>query len=96
MGRREIGELAAAAGRDPDSLIMSTRVEIEVHGGPSSAMAATRTRISGDDVGQMIASIEAYRSVGVEHIVLALNSGDVPRITAAMERIARDVIPRFR
>jgi hypothetical protein len=32
----------------------------------------------------------------VEHIVLALNSGDVPRITALMETIARRVMPEFR
>ena len=95
MGRREIRELAAAAGRDPDGLTMSARVEVEVSPGPSSTRAASRSRLLGDDVAGMSASIAAYQSAGVEHIVLALNSGDVPRITALMETIARRVIPRF-
>ena len=108
MGRREIRELAAAAGRDPDGLTMSVRVEVEMGeippspplqrgaGGISSARAANRARVPGDDPAAIIAAIEGYRSVGVEHIVLAPNSGDVPAITSRMEAIARHVIPRFR
>jgi len=96
LGRREIGEQATAAGRDPGSITMSMRIEVEVHGAPSSARAASRARVAGDDPEQIIAALEAYRSAGVEHAVLALNSGDVPTITTLMERIARDVIPHFR
>jgi hypothetical protein len=44
----------------------------------------------------MIAGIRAYESSGVHHIVLALNSGDMPKITALMEDIAKRVIPQFR
>ena len=95
LGRREIGEQATAAGRDPDAITMSMRIEVEVHGGPSSERAAGRARVPGDDPGQMIAALEAYQSAGVEHAVLALNSGDVPSIKTLMERIARDVIPHF-
>jgi purine nucleoside phosphorylase len=69
---------------------------VEVSPGPSSVRAAGRFRISGHDVERMAAAIAAYQSAGVEHIVLALNSGDVPRITETMERIARRVMPRFR
>jgi hypothetical protein len=96
MGRREIRELAAAAGRDPDALTMSARVEVEIGGGPSSARASGRSRVPGDDVDQIAGAIAAYQSAGVEHVVLALNSGDVPRITTLMETIARRVMPRFR
>lgn len=96
MGRREVRELAAAAGRDPDSLTMSARLEVEVHGRPSSSRAAGRARLSGDDPGEMAASIAAYQTAGVEHVVLALNTGDVAAITTLMERVAREVIPRFR
>jgi hypothetical protein len=45
---------------------------------------------------QMIAGISAYQSAGVDHVVLALNTGDVPRIRALMEDIARKVMPQFR
>jgi probable F420-dependent oxidoreductase len=96
MGRREIRELAAAAGRNPDALAMSARVEVEIGGGPSSARASGRSRVPGDDAEQIVGAIAAYQDAGVEHVVLALNSGDVPRITETMERIAQRVIPNFR
>ena len=95
MGRREIRELAAAAGRDPDGLAMSVRVEVEVTPGPSSTRAASRAHFPGDP-DHMIAAIRAYQDAGVEHVVLALNSADVPRITSLMQTIARRVIPQFR
>ena len=96
LGRQEIRLQAEAAGRDPDAIAMSLRVEVEVHRGPSSTRAATRARLPGADPEATAAAIEAYQTAGVEHVVLALNSGDIPAITAQMEAIARDVIPRFR
>ncbi len=96
IGRREVRDLAAAAGRDPDSLTMSARVEVEAHGAPSSDRAAGRSRISGTDLDQMISGIDAYQTAGVEHIVLALNTGDVARIRELMQDIAQRVIPQFR
>jgi alkanesulfonate monooxygenase SsuD/methylene tetrahydromethanopterin reductase-like flavin-dependent oxidoreductase (luciferase family) len=96
MGREEVRKLASAAGRDPESLTMSIRVEVEAHGRPSSQRAESRTRLPGDDVQQMISGISAYQKAGVDHIVLALNSGDIPRITALMRDIAERVMPRFR
>ena len=96
ISRRNIQELAVAAGRDPESLTWSARVEVEAHGAPSSDRAATRARISGSNVDQMIAGIAAYQTAGVEHVVLALNTGEVARITELMETIAQLVIPEFR
>jgi alkanesulfonate monooxygenase SsuD/methylene tetrahydromethanopterin reductase-like flavin-dependent oxidoreductase (luciferase family) len=95
IGRREVRELAEAAGRDPDALTMSVRVEVEVTDGPSSVRMASRSRLAGE-AGQMIGTIAAYQNAGVEHLVLALNSGDVSKITATMEKIAQQVIPQFR
>jgi alkanesulfonate monooxygenase SsuD/methylene tetrahydromethanopterin reductase-like flavin-dependent oxidoreductase (luciferase family) len=94
--REEVRKLATAAGRNPDALTMSVRVEVEVHGGPSSQRAQSRIRLPGDNVDQLIAGISAYQRAGVQHIVLGLNSGDIPRIRAVMEDIARKVIPQFR
>ena len=96
IGRREISEMATAAGRDPDSLTWSLRVEVEAHGGPSSERAAGRARLSGGDPDAMAASLAAYEMAGVQHVILALNTGDVATITSLMETIARDVVPRFR
>jgi hypothetical protein len=44
----------------------------------------------------MIDGISAYQSAGVDHIVLALNTGDVARIRGLMEDIAQKVIPQCR
>ncbi len=96
MGRQEIREQAAAAGRDPNSLTMSIRLEVEVHGRPSSSRAADRSRLPGHDPGAMAGALAAYQTAGIDHVVLALNSGDVPALTTIMERIARDVLPQFR
>ena len=92
----QISGLAAQAGRDPGSLTWSARVEVEATPGPSSDRAANRARIPGHDLEQTALSIAAYRDAGVEHLVLALNTGDVDRIRSLMETIAAEVIPRFR
>lgn len=96
VGREAVRKLASAAGRDPDSLVMSMRVEVEVHGKPSSHRAQGRSRLPGNDIEEMIAGIRAYENAGVQHIVLALNSGDIPKLTALMEDIAKRVMPQFR
>lgn len=96
VGREEVRKMASAAGRDPDSLVMSMRVEVEVHGKPSSQRAQGHSRLPGNDIEEMIAGIWAYESAGVQHIVLALNSGDIPKLTALMEDVAKRVMPQFR
>ena len=92
LGRQEITRIAGDSGRDPASIAMSARVEVEVHGGPSS----DRAGIPGDDPEAMRAGIEAYRVAGVDHILLALNSGDTGRLRELMDTIAAHVIPHFR
>ena len=95
-GRQEVRALTAAAGRDPDALTMSIRVEVEVHGRPSSLRASSRARLAGDNIEHLLAGLRAYESAGVDHIVLALNSGDMTQIRALMENIAQKVIPQLR
>lgn len=94
LGRQEIRDQAMEAGRDPDSLAWSVRVDVEVTPGPSSARAANRSRLAGDPQ-QIVAAVSAYQQAGAEHVVLALNSGDVPRLLSLMEDIAEKVLPRF-
>ena len=95
IGRAEIQSLARAAGRNPDDIAMSTRVEVEVHGGPSSQRAASRARLPGDDMGALRAGLEAFKEAGVDHFILALNSGDIPALRSLMAKIADEVIPAF-
>ena len=94
--KAEISELAQTAGRDPDGMTWSARVEVEATPGPSSERAASRSRIPGHDLEQTALSIAAYRDAGVEHLVLALNTGDVNRIGELMESLASETIPQFR
>ena len=96
IGRAEISSLAEAAGRDSADIAMSARIEVEVHGGPSSQRAASRARLPGDDMGALRAGMEAYGEAGVEHFVLALNSGDIPALRHLMAVIAEEVIPTLR
>ena len=95
-GREEVRTLAEQAGRDPDALIWSARIEVEATSGPSSDRAANRARIPGGDLEQTALSIAAYREAGVEHLVLAINTGDVGRIRSLMEELAEHAIPQFR
>ena len=94
--KAEIVELAQAAGRNGDNMVWSARVEVEATPGPSSERAASRSRIPGHDLEQTALSIAAYRDAGVEHLVLALNTGDVNRIRELMESLANETIPQFR
>ena len=96
IGRRQVRELAESAGRNPDDLAMSVRVEVEAHGAPSSQRAADRARLPGADPAGMAAGIAAYREAGAQHIVLALNTGDAGRIRELMQAIAAEVLPQFR
>lgn len=94
--KAEIEKMAIEAGRDPNALTMSVRVEVEAHGGPSSSRAQDRSRLSGDDLEQMVAGVKAYQDSGVTHLLFALNTGDIDRIGELMRNIAEQVMPRFR
>ena len=94
-GRQQVRDLAQAAGRNPDSLTMSARVEVDAAAGRASPQAADRARISGADFSQAARTIAAYRNAGVEHLTLALNTGDVARIRELMESFAETVLPQF-
>ena len=74
----------------------STRVEVEVHGKPSSERASSRSTLPGDHLDIVTAGIKSYEEAGVKHIVLALNSGDVDALKRLMETIASEVIPEFK
>ena len=96
LTKHEIMEAATAAGRDASAMTWATRLEVEVHGRPSSERASTRTRLPGDNSEMMVAGIKAYQDAGVDHMVLALNSGDVSALKRLMETIAAEVMPEFR
>ena len=96
LTKRQIIDIATAAGRDSSKMEWSTRVEVEVHGKPSSERASSRSTLPGDHLDIVTAGIKSYEEAGVKHIVLALNSGDVDALKRLMETIASEVIPDFK
>ncbi len=96
LKKEQVSEMMVEAGRDPGSFTWSARVEVEAGGGPSSDRAASRARIPGHDLEQTALAVAAYREAGVEHMVLALNTGDVNQIRELMESLAGETIPQFR
>jgi alkanesulfonate monooxygenase SsuD/methylene tetrahydromethanopterin reductase-like flavin-dependent oxidoreductase (luciferase family) len=73
----EVRQMASAAGRDPDALEMSLRLNV-----------------TGDlDTARLTESLHGYEDVGVSHVCLALESGDVAKLEETMRRIAKDVVP---
>ena len=96
LTKRQIIDIATAAGRDSSKMEWSTRVEVEVHGKPSSERASSRSTLPGDHLDIVTAGIKSYEEAGVKHIVLALNSGDVDALKKLMETIASEVIPEFK
>ncbi len=92
--REEVRAMATAAGRDPDALTFSVRIEVGVRGeelGDASHVAA----IWADDRDAMRTLLQQYREAGVEHVVLSLASGDLPLLERSMETIA-GVLPDVR
>ena len=94
IGRQRVRELAESAGRNPDELVMSARVEVEAHGGPSSEALIVRACPGRTPRGWSQVSPPTRKRA--QHIVLALNTGDVGRLRELMHSIASDVIPQFR
>jgi len=89
-GAEQIKRMAAAAGRDPGQISLSVRAAIRLN--PPSGAPLSRFDGSSQD---MVNAIGDYARVGVEHVVLAPDSGNVALVRDKMKQIARDVIPNF-
>ena len=87
-GAEQIGAMATAAGRDPAQICLSVRANIRLN-----APAGTTPSAFEGSAQAMVDAIGDYARVGVEHVVLAPDSGDVARLREKMEHIARDVLP---
>ena len=79
-------------GRSLSEMALSIRLELEVTGPDDTAgqgpMIGTPERL--------LESVEAYRRVGVEEIVLSVSTADVDRIRRVVEAFATRVISRAR
>jgi alkanesulfonate monooxygenase SsuD/methylene tetrahydromethanopterin reductase-like flavin-dependent oxidoreductase (luciferase family) len=85
-------QLCAAAGRDPASLTITTRVN-NVAFGDSGDGTGRPTPISGT-AQQMIDTIKRYADAGVQHIVLGIRGRDTEEMLATARRFAQEVRPK--
>lgn len=83
----EVRATAAAAGRDPSALSMNVLIQAGVRG-ESGGDSAHTTAIWADDADAIRALLQGYRAAGVDHAVVALQSGDIALLTRAMECVA--------
>ncbi|MFA7249536.1 MAG: TIGR03619 family F420-dependent LLM class oxidoreductase [Dehalococcoidia bacterium] len=90
--RDEVRAMAVAAGRDPREIAMSVRVEVGVRAGADDSRTAP---LWADDAEALRTLLRDYRAAEVDHVVLALASGDIALVEAAMHTIAR-VLPDVR
>ena len=80
-GCDRVRSLTAEAGRDPATLEMSIRFDVDVSAEPSS-----------EKLDQLMSDIKSFEEAGAQHIVLSLNSGETPLLREWMEAIARHVL----
>ncbi|MDX3192733.1 LLM class F420-dependent oxidoreductase [Streptomyces sp. MN03-5084-2B] len=101
---RRVRDLAEAAGRDGRALVMSVRCDLEVLATPArdhadykadyNASLGRRFRLRGTPE-QLVESVGELRDLGVEHLVLAVNTDDPDRVTDAIGIFAAEIAPAF-
>ena len=93
-GADEVRALAVEAGRDPSSLTMAVLVQAGIRGEHGGDAAHTAT-IWADDADAMRTMLQGYRAAGVDHVVIALGSGDVALLRRGMLTLA-SILPDVR
>ncbi|MDA1098858.1 MAG: TIGR03619 family F420-dependent LLM class oxidoreductase [Proteobacteria bacterium] len=93
-GRRDIIRLTEAAGRDPAVLRYSLTLPMRFTGTPPGAPVQDRTALTGTD-DDIIETLRAYRSAGLDEIVVSVSSADVNCNSDAMARFMQQVWPKL-
>ena len=93
-GRADIFERTEIAGRDASALRFSLSIPIRFTDTPPSAPVMDRTALTGtnDDIAE---TINAYKIVGLDEIVLGISSAEMNLNIKTMERFMHDVVPRL-
>ena len=81
---------ALAAGRLPSDLTWTIRIEV-AENGVTDVIGIDKQACAID---QLIEAVDAYKNVGVTHVVIALGFGDVRRITEMMQTISENLVGR--
>jgi alkanesulfonate monooxygenase SsuD/methylene tetrahydromethanopterin reductase-like flavin-dependent oxidoreductase (luciferase family) len=80
---RRLRELAAEAGRDPDTITIAFKAPIGICEGD----AAGRAPLTGSPA-EILEDLQAYVRAGVGHFVLDFTVPTVPEMLEALERVA--------
>jgi alkanesulfonate monooxygenase SsuD/methylene tetrahydromethanopterin reductase-like flavin-dependent oxidoreductase (luciferase family) len=88
-GARRLGELAAAAGRDPADIVIAFKAPFAF----LEAAGRDRGPLTGSPA-QLVEDLQADVAAGVGHFVLDFAVPTPPEMMEAMERFAADVRPR--
>lgn len=91
-GAEAVRKIAQEASRDPASVTLSMRVNID-YGQPLPSAAEEKTLIASEDPKHMAKELAAWEAVGADHLVLALNVNDLDHLRNEMKRISREVLP---
>ena len=91
-GIQYLRERARAVARDASEIPVSVRLELDAPGGRS--VSPSRFSLGGDRE-PILRNCQAFENLGVDMLVIAPNTGEVEKIQAAMELLAREVLPAF-
>jgi alkanesulfonate monooxygenase SsuD/methylene tetrahydromethanopterin reductase-like flavin-dependent oxidoreductase (luciferase family) len=88
QGIASLREGARACGRDVSTIPVSIAMSL----GPSTP----RRYALGQKPEEIVQNARAYASVGVETLIVSANTGDPAEARAALEMVAREVLPAVR
>lgn len=83
---------AAALGRDPSRIAVSVRAVLEISDRPEAGPSEGRFALRGTPE-EIVHHIHAYAQEGVGTIVLDMQTGDIKKVQAMLERFAQEVMP---
>lgn len=93
-GRAEIIKLTEAAGRDPAALEFSLTAPLRFTGKPPSKDVQDRTALTGTE-GDIVETLRAYRTAGLDEIVISDSSADMDSNIEVMSRFMQQVAPKL-
>jgi probable F420-dependent oxidoreductase len=88
---RRLGELLAAAGRDPADVVIAFKAPFAFRDGAGR----DRSPLTGSPA-QIVEDLQAYVAAGARHFVLDFSVPTPPQMMEALERFAQDVRPHVR
>lgn len=87
-------KMAVEAGRDAGALEVCMRFHIALDD-IESTESAMRATVQGYDAARVLEVANEFAEAGATHLIFALNASDRDVLTATVDALAKDVLPRF-